>query len=913
MKPLHLTINAFGPYAEKIEIPFDSLGENGLYLITGDTGAGKTTIFDAITFALYGEASGEYRKDKAALRSDFADKKNKTFVILKFLCRGEIFTIKRSPKTQDHNSEVELVYPDGRVFTKEKEAAEKIQELTGMDKKQFSQIVMIAQGEFQKLLNAKTDERVEIFRNIFSTKNLQYFQIQLNDKYVNTNSEFLKLKDSILQYINQIDASDNENLANEISRIKESKNIYNLANLSEELKKQLKSDETEKKELDKKKKNINKDLEKLNQELGNAEIIQKTNNEILNLKEKIIPNLEIEFKITHEKFEKYSKELPKQEKLGLDISKLEKDLSKYSTLEYLAQDLELLEKNNIKNETEINKNEKQINDNKSRQDSLKITIDSLKNIEIDFEKQEHLREKKLEKIEQFDELKKQILNLKSTQKDYNIIQENIQNLTSEWQNAHQKFEKIYTSFIEQQAGILARNLKPGIACPVCGSVKHPNPAKTQDENITKESVQISQDACDKAKKNLDDKTKQLTELKSTISNLEKNIEKLSSKILNTKSIINVEEILEQENSNIKTELTNIEKNIQELELKIKNKTQSEEELKNLENNLLSSENYQKELLINKSKLDKEISAKKATLSTLKNELEYNDRKTADHILKEKQLIHKTFEDEFKQLQDTMNQTKTTLESKKESLKTLELQVKHAPIVNIEDMKNKIDNLKNIISEIQNNTDKLLTRFSKNNDLKNNILKTNDSLLETEQKLQKLKLLSDTANGRLNGTIKITFEQYIQTAYFDMIIDEANKRFVKMTNFQYRLERKEEKKGNSKVGLDLNVFDYHTGKYRSVSTLSGGESFKAALSLALGLSDVVQNYSGGIKIDAMFIDEGFGSLDEESLEQALNTLYGLTEGNRIVGIISHVGELRNRIDKKILIKRSLNGSSVEIKQ
>ena len=160
---------------------------------------------------------------------------------------------------------------------------------------------------------------------------------------------------------------------------------------------------------------------------------------------------------------------------------------------------------------------------------------------------------------------------------------------------------------------------------------------------------------------------------------------------------------------------------------------------------------------------------------------------------------------------------------------------------------------------------------------------------------------------------MTFEQYIQAAYFDMIISEANKRFTHMTNFQYRLERKEEKKGNAKVGLDLNVFDYHTGKFRSVSTLSGGESFKAALSLALGLSDVVQNHSGGIKIDAMFVDEGFGSLDEDSLEQALNTLYGLTEGNRIVGIISHVGELRNRIDKKIIIKRGLKGSSADIQQ
>ena len=175
MKPLNIIMNAFGPYAGKIEIPFETLGDNGLYLITGDTGAGKTTIFDAITFALYGEASGEYRKSKT-LRSDFADKKNKTYVTLTFLCKGEIYKIKRIPGCDDHNAEVELTFPNGKTFSKEKEVKEEIENLIGLNKKQFSQIVMIAQGEFQRLLNAKTDDRVEIFRNIFSTKHLQIFQ-----------------------------------------------------------------------------------------------------------------------------------------------------------------------------------------------------------------------------------------------------------------------------------------------------------------------------------------------------------------------------------------------------------------------------------------------------------------------------------------------------------------------------------------------------------------------------------------------------------------------------------------------------------------------------------------------------------------------------------------------------------------
>ena len=303
----------------------------------------------------------------------------------------------------------------------------------------------------------------------------------------------------------------------------------------------------------------------------------------------------------------------------------------------------------------------------------------------------------------------------------------------------------------------------------------------------------------------------------------------------------------------------------------------------------------------KNKFSQIIGEKSATLKTIQKELEYTDSTKAIQIFNEKKLQYESFEKEFKQIQTEKEKANADLISKKETLKTLQKQIKNAPKFCIEELKEQIKALKENENNIQEQTDILNSRFSTNNNLKSRITTTIEDIQKTEKELQIFKQLSDTANGKLNGTIKMTFEQYIQSAYFDMIIDEANKRFLKMTNYQYRLERKEEKKGNAKVGLDLNVFDYHTGKFRSVSTLSGGESFKAALSLALGLSDVVQNYSGGIKID------------EESLEQAMNTLYDLTEGNRIVGIISHVAELRNRIDKKILIKRSLNGSSIEIKQ
>lgn len=913
MRPLNLIINAFGPYASKVEIPFSDLGENGIYLITGDTGAGKTTIFDAISFALYGEASGEYRKDKAALRSDFADKNNKTYVILEFMCHGEIYKIKRSPKTNDHNSEVELTLPNGKVYTKEKEANIEIENLIGLNKKQFSQIVMIAQGEFQKLLNAKTEDRGEIFRNIFSTQNLQIFQSKLYDNFIKRKELFEDLKNSLIQYSEQILSADNEKLATEISNLKNSKNIYNTEELLEELKNQIKKDETDKKTLDKEKKSIKKELEKLNQTFGNAQNIENTRNDIQKLETEIIPQLELDYKIINDKFVQYENKKAQNEKLAIEVAKLEKDLSKYETLQKLSQELDNTVKENDINNQNIEKLNNDLTKSKIIQEKLKKLLQDFKTVETDFEKEQNSKQKNIEKIEKLSEINKQNNELISENQNLKLLQNNLKQLSKDWQEKNQKYSQIYTQFIEEQAGILAKDLIPNKPCPVCGSTAHPNPAKLINETITKDYLEQLQKISDSAQNNLNQEANKITKLQGEISTLEKTFESNFTKLFNQKFSTDISKIINEELEKTQKIQNEIEDRIKNLSKKINEKNNSEKELEKVEKSILQQEKDLKSFDEIKNKFSQIIGEKSATLKTIQKELEYTDSTKAIQIFNEKKLQYESFEKEFKQIQTEKEKANADLISKKETLKTLQNQIKNAPKFCIEELKEQIKALKENENNIQEQTDILNSRFSTNNNLKSRITTTIEDIQKTEKELQIFKQLSDTANGKLNGTIKMTFEQYIQSAYFDMIIDEANKRFLKMTNYQYRLERKEEKKGNAKVGLDLNVFDYHTGKFRSVSTLSGGESFKAALSLALGLSDVVQNYSGGIKIEAMFVDEGFGSLDEESLEQAMNTLYDLTEGNRIVGIISHVAELRNRIDKKILIKRSLNGSSIEIKQ
>lgn len=911
MKPLNIIMNAFGPYAGKIEIPFETLGDNGLYLITGDTGAGKTTIFDAITFALYGEASGEYRKSKT-LRSDFADEKNKTYVTLTFLCKGEIYKIKRIPGCDDHNAEVELTFPNGKTFSKEKEVKEEIENLIGLNKKQFSQIVMIAQGEFQRLLNAKTDDRVEIFRNIFSTKHLQIFQAKISEKYMGRNSQFIKLKDSLKQYISEIACSNNDSLKNEIEKFNNNSNIYDIKILTEELKSQIKEDEKTRKNLDKEKSKVKKQLEKLNKEFGIAESIEKTKIEILNLESNIIPQLQLEVKLAEEQSEKYKKQKPQQDKLNIEISKLEEDLPKYIELENLTKNFSNLQSIKTKNDISLKDITDRLLQNKSDLQKVKVHLDQLKNIEVELEKEQNFNKQIQDRIDEINNIT-EILNEKNkSQKE----QENQKHLTNQikkdWEEKNNEYSRAYKLFIEEQAGIIAHNdLKSGKPCPVCGAIEHPKPAILKDESITREYITTTQEEKQNLKQKLESKLTEIAKLQSKIEFQENQLRENITKIFPEYDAENISKFIENKKQLEISQLEASTKKLTDLTKENINKKSEEKHLKALEKDIEEYETQQKNLQQDNLKLEKDITEFKTKIELITSKLQYKEAQTAKNILEDKKLLKKSFDEEFERIQKTQVENTNKLNTAIGNLSALKKQIENSPNINLEQIKSDIENSKTEETNLQNKIDEILERLSQNTRVNNNINTTIDKLNETEKELTTLKLLSDTANGKLNGQLKITFEQYIQTAYFDLIIHEANKRFMPMTNSQYHLKRKETKNGNSKVGLDLNVFDYHTGKYRSVSTLSGGESFKASLALALGLSDVIQNYSGGVKIEAMFVDEGFGSLDDNSLDQAMNTLYILTQGNRIVGIISHVNELRNRIDKKIVITKGKNGSTAEI--
>ena len=921
MKPLNLVINAFGPYAGKVEIDFEQFGSNGLYLVTGETGAGKTSIFDAITFALFGSASGLTRtnaaKNSLHLRSDFAKDNDDSFVELTFVCRGETYKIYRTttkevPKSRGEgmktvSEKAELTLPDGRIISGADEVKEEIRTLLGIDKNQFSQIVMLAQGEFLKLLNAETKEREDIFRKIFETDNYKNFQNIIWENAKTLSDKKDDKEKSLTQYINQIICDENS----ELSELKTNdKAVFSSENILKLLKEQ---NDNDKKELDNitKEKNVwQKTLDEKNIKFGEATETEKAR-KALNETELKIPAAEENVKNKENILAMAQKDEPKQKELIAKINGIEKELPKYDEYENAEKDLKKIN-DNLQSATESLEKEKKNFETKEKE--YKENKEKLKNydsVETDIEKNKQETEKTDENIKNLKELKNLFDDFCNTKKKLSEAQEKQLNAEKIFEEKDTVYNNNYKTYLNEQAGIIAENLKEGEACPVCGSTTHPSPAKKRVENISKEIVDSSLEEMNRAKTDLDKQSDETIKLKTQTDEKEKTLLNGAKKIFKEIS----SEILPDK---IREELTLTEKKMRELSevqkqllTKLKEKNVLADAIKIFEDNQENFRNQIEEKNQLTGKLQQEKTAKETSLKEIKKQLSFNDKNSAETEKKNCQKEHDEIAKRIKKANDEKVQAENELAKLIGNKLTYEAIIDGKEVFDTEKMQNEINELKNKTEELSENYDKIHSRYDSNNKLSDNIQKSFAEFSKLEEECSIIEILSNTANGKLSGKRKITFEQYIQTYYFDMIIEAANKRFRKISNNQFELCRKEDVDKSGQKSLDLNVMDYYTGKERSVKTLSGGESFKAALSLSLGLSDIVQNQSGGIQLDTMFIDEGFGSLDDESLSQALTVLSDLSNENRLIGIISHVSELKNRIDRKIIVTKTKQGSNVRV--
>lgn len=1037
MRPIKLTISAFGPYASKQVIDFEELKGRNIFVISGKTGAGKTTIFDAISYALYGEASGESRETDS-LRSHFADDNTETYVELEFELRGEKYTVNRVPKQKkkkargegytEKSADATLTLPDGKVITKVKNVTDKIIEILGITREQFKQIVMLAQGEFKKLLLADSVEREGIFRKIFNTYDFEKIQAELKDKAANLSKNRTKSKHEMEINLKNI-KGEHDIVIDE---------YVDFPLVIEKLKDLLERDNNIYKTLNEEGKEVDNNLQVKNQEKA----IIETNNNLLKEKEIITKALEEllskedeyknkektiidgknakEVKYIEDKLIETTKKLTKREedynlslknidslklkqeeankllqieeskecdreKLSVEINNLNKLEEKIIELDSLNNKVMHLKQSAENSKLQIINNKKETEELKKSKEEKELQLKDIATLEtkkVELESDIKAKNKTLDEVR---ELFKVIRSFQNTYIEHNNKAKEYKEFEVEYKKVKENYEKMDDLYKKEQAGILASKLQENEPCPVCGSTKHPNKA-TIKENLkipTKEELKVAKENLDKLEKENLEKINNLTTLNS---NKTTYLEQVNNHLSMLSATLNIDKTFNSETAkvvkNLGTELKSVIDKLKDELLKVIDKISLKEKIEkelNLitttinerEHSLIKLEecekNYTTELTQNITKIDeykKEIPENITDLKTLNNLIEVKTKEL--NISKEKlaklrlenENLAKKLEGEnstSKEINKSIEELKLEIANNKANFNEAIKEQGFDNIQTYEDAKLQISMVESLEKEVENYNSELKLTKAKQEDIINktkdivfmdittideeirsiqnnkkelesklrelhaiivgnktilkNVENLNIEFKEIEEEYKVLGELADLANGK--KAPYISFERYILASYFEDIIEAANIRLEKMTGDRFSLIRKTSKsKGAGQKGLELEIYDNYTDSSRDVSSLSGGESFKASLSLALGLSDIVQSNAGGVSLDTMFVDEGFGTLDPQSLDNAIDSLLELQRGGRLVGIISHVEELKERIDAKLEVTSTSKGSKVE---
>ncbi|MEA4815448.1 MAG: SMC family ATPase [Lachnospiraceae bacterium] len=922
MKPLKLVMSAFVPFPKEVEIDFSKLGDSGIYLITGETGAGKTTIFDAITFALYGKASGNNRENDM-LRSNYATPDVKTFVEMEFISRGKRYKVKRNPEyvriskrgsgEAKEKGDAELVFFDGHpAITGYKAVTNAIEDIIGINREQFTQIAMIAQGDFLKLLLATTEERIEIFRKIFDTYLYRELQNRLKSEALKYESKYNDAQKSIRQYYNGVVCAEGGFLNDKLKNFQQSQYTSLSGEAFDIIEDIISDDEKRREECLNLIFKAENNLSGTNKTISNFERNEKTKNDIKEA-EAVLKENELKLNAFSLEYEARLKEAPEREKIAVDIEKQSEKLLLFDELEAEEKGRDILEE--------------KLRESEGKSESLKFEKDRLlNNIKTAKEESLSLADAEIEKIRLLSDKEKVESKKRELNELFSLVQEykDLSNKLKEAQKGYElglkkkeelklEYDRIERLFLDEQAGILSSKLKEGERCPVCGSFEHPLPARMKKEAPTKEEFE-------RAKESYGNISESIASLSENAGSIKVSLD------LTHKSILQKSEALFEESEKSVTEKGRemyFALDREDKEIRIKIRTAEEKTKKKKEIDMFLSEAEKRQETIEEkiknnssshSKTEADLVSKKAGISKLIGTLPFKSKEEALNNIKLMRNKKLEMENAFTKAKDDFESCKNIIAEKKAAIEALSGSLENMEGIDANKIYDERDGYLETLKKLRIESDMLNVRLNINKNAREGINKQRDDLEKIEKHFVVIKSLSDTANGKMPGKEKIMLETYIQMAYFDNIISKANIRFMIMTDGQYELLRKIGSGTKvSQSGLELDVVDHYNGTVRSVKTLSGGESFMASLSLALGLSDEIQSHAGGIKLDSMFVDEGFGSLDDETLNQAIRILAELSQGNRIIGIISHVGELKEKIDKQIVVKKErLYGSSVEIK-
>ncbi|HEX3018345.1 MAG TPA: SMC family ATPase [Caproicibacter sp.] len=1044
MKPLNLVMNAFGPYAGRTEVLLWELGPEGLFLVCGDTGAGKTTIFDAITFALYGEASGCTRTAET-MRSNFADPTEKTFVELTFSHADKIYRVERNPRYQRpkrgggttwESPDAVLTRPDGTVCSGATAVTKEIVELMGIDCRQFRQTSMIAQGEFLKLLLADSAERSDIFRRVFDTGIYRRIQDNLKARSQELGNRMSENARAVLQDAGSIQPDGRILTPELLERFSEQNNVNLAKGLLEQLSLSVAGDEKTSEGITEQRKKVKDLIGTLTSRIAAAEQLNKSFEELEQAKkrsaelesraqemvkgEKRLQNAERAQTLVFPAQQSYFREKAASEHLksaisetrgqiqnlgekltaaaaaleaerandprraGLEgkISGLSAALPQYEKVQAIqnrAKELQGELTAILKQCEESGRKQEKL---KSEQDTLAKQLEGLKDVEVSCvscEAKVQAEEQNISKLEQIQKNIKDILNTSSLWK---ACKEKYPETERLYREANQKAEESELAFFREQAGLMASKLSEGTPCPVCGSTVHPHKAVAAEQAPDEAELKKLKSVRDRYQKELNQASLELSKTKAKLdadlTNLRSTAEAVLGDLTGYKTVKPLETLTADALAKSKAKHAELLRMLSVLKEQCGQKNKLAEQQKETADSLTAAEAEAKKLDERKNSVQTALESKKSEADALRGTLEFESAELAKkalagwqkdlaamkQVLENAEQAHHACENGLAAAKAVLAESEKNLtaQSELEEKKYSEYLEKlaSAGFAGEEDYSaallspEQVESLKQVLTSYRDecrSVQEAVARLQKETSGKTpgDLKALQDALLEAhnnesaaekefheisvrldgnrrcEERIKKAlsereKLneayecaldLDKTANGSLPGRQRLNFEQFVQAAYFNKILEQANIRLSEMTGGRYALLRRETASDlRSHFGLDIDVMDYYTGQPRDVKSLSGGESFKASLALALGLSDVVQNRSGGVRIETMFIDEGFGSLDDESRRQAIATLSELA-GGRLVGIISHVSELKEQIDRQIVVRRGMTGSTLQL--
>ncbi|MBE5970903.1 MAG: SMC family ATPase [Lachnoclostridium sp.] len=876
MKPLKLTMNAFGSYGKETVIDFTK-ADHGLFLITGDTGAGKTTIFDGITFAIYGETSGG-KRDGKMMRSQFAAPTDETFVELTFSYHGEIYTVRRSPEYMREKkrgsglvkaaASVELTMPDGTAFRgKMKETDKKLCEIMGIDREQFTQIAMIAQGDFLRLLHAKSDERKKIFSTIFQTGLYRKVEEELWENRKNLKEKISGTEERLKAYVQGIQIPEGAEASELTDRIR-NQDTADPAVIREVLEQFFVLDET----------NLNRIFGPLSEtELQYHALLEKrgrakSDNDILSSFEKARTELQ-SYEKQEEVFTVKNIQLEKAERAYRVQPFLDKRKMAERTLGETKQtEIKMVHLNEDLFAVLLHAAEAVIDPNRQKEFSQTMKHADVQEMMVWISEWRSEEKEMIAAGQRKQELDRRADRLNRTerecQKKAMVLEQKMELLTE----SREQYGRLQEQFFREQAGILAKEkLVSGCPCPVCGSLEHPNPARLSEHAVTEAEVRGAQEVWEKKQKECE------------MLSLELRGER--AKLEEAKTQLELERRLLPENYEVRREHLKAVLDASGRFLDAKERLQR-----------IQLERANAERLAQDTRYEYEENREKEGFANEEEYLEVmNQWKSRTQVEQEKKRSNAYF---------------TELQEKRAAVQTLRQQSEGKVYTDMAAFDLEMKSLKEKKENLQEQKERCV-RIQKNHE---ELLKTLEKEEKSYRTLLEEFLVYDTlwqaAGGRLKGKVRLDFETYVQRMYFEKILAAANKRFLIFTDGKMKLKSRplEEMGMVGASGLELNVYVMGTGKERDVKTLSGGESFLASLALALGLSDVVQSQAGSVRLESMFVDEGFGSLDDSTRSQAMRVLNELAGDDRLVGIISHVDTLKDSIERKLVVTRGLQGSS-----